>query len=81
MPPFKLKNARFYSFLWYILKKSQSTAISKMLKSAQGRKHLCLFFLVGKLRHRSVKGLTPDPVWPQWQNPWDAEGRQPINLL
>lgn len=71
----------FIPVWWHILRKSQNTAISKMLKSPQGRKHLCLFFIAGKLRHRSVKGLTPHPVWPQWQNPWDAEGREPINLL
>lgn len=27
-----------------------------------------------------MKGLTPDPVQPQWQNSWDAEGRQSITL-
>lgn len=65
----------FIPFWWYILRQSQNTAISKMFKSPQGKKHLCLFFIVGKLRHRSVKGLTPDPVLPQWQNPWNAKGR------
>lgn len=65
MPHFKEKKKYFLSFWWSILKKSQSTTISKMLKSPQGRKYLCLFFRVGKLRHRSVNGLIPDPAGPQ----------------
>lgn len=75
MPPFKEKKKDFIPFWWCNLWKSESTTIAKMLKSPQGRKYLCLFFIVGKLRHGSVDGLIPDPVGPQWQNPRDAGSR------
>lgn len=75
MPRSKEKKKGFIPFWWCILRKSHTTTISKILKTPQGGKYLCLFFRVGKPRHRSVKGLTADPAGPQRQNPWDTESR------